>query len=180
MRTGTRVSPSWPGLGPEAGYVEADRSRRTRRNHLQRGGPIGYPRASCLVRSRAPDACGKPLPVKIFSDRHVKSRAAPVAFKIVFGRVSFVGPEARPKHPSYSCGFCRKKGPLPTRDEAAPEISLGFMSSSHCRTLWVPAYLCLTAPLYEPSIALRALLALNDLLLRQWGHTSQRHWPEPR
>ena len=39
MRTGTRVSPSWPGLGPEAGYVEADRSRRTRRNHLQRGGP---------------------------------------------------------------------------------------------------------------------------------------------
>src|SRR3954470_3852252 len=37
MRTGTRVSPSWPGLGPEAGYVEADRSRRTRRNHLQRG-----------------------------------------------------------------------------------------------------------------------------------------------
>src|SRR5262245_2246604 len=42
MRTGTRVSPSWPGLGPEAGYVEADRSRRTRRNHLQRGGPYVF------------------------------------------------------------------------------------------------------------------------------------------
>src|SRR5215831_5207398 len=44
MRTGTRVSPSWPGLEPEAGYVEADRSRRTRRNHLQRGGEfLKYP-----------------------------------------------------------------------------------------------------------------------------------------
>jgi hypothetical protein len=40
MRTGTRVSPSWQGLGPEAGYVEADRSRRTRRNHLQTGRAI--------------------------------------------------------------------------------------------------------------------------------------------
>ena len=42
MRTGTRVSPSWQGLGPEAGYVEADRSRRTRRNHLQTGRAIRF------------------------------------------------------------------------------------------------------------------------------------------
>ena len=174
MRTGTRVSPSWPGLGPEAGYVEADRSRRTRRNHLQRGGPIGYPRASCLVRSRAPDACGKPLPVKIFSDRHVKSRAAPVAFKIV-RKGSFVGPVPDQNTQATHVVFVARR-PFAYADEAAPK-SPSDLCFEPLPDLWVPANPRLTASA-RASIALRALPRSTT-----WPSavaTSQCHWPEPR
>ena len=39
MRTGTRDSPSWPGLRPQAGYVDADWQDQIAETACRRGGP---------------------------------------------------------------------------------------------------------------------------------------------
>src|SRR5579872_1672630 len=42
MRTGTRESPSWPGLDPETGYVDADCSDLIAETPCRRGGPYVF------------------------------------------------------------------------------------------------------------------------------------------
>src|ERR1039457_1075161 len=42
MRTGTRESPSWPGLDPETGYVDADCSDQIAETSCRRGGPYVF------------------------------------------------------------------------------------------------------------------------------------------
>src|ERR1017187_4574164 len=42
MRTGTRESPSWPGLDPETGYVDADCSDQISETSCRRGGPYVF------------------------------------------------------------------------------------------------------------------------------------------
>jgi hypothetical protein len=39
MRLGTRGSPSWPGFGPETGYLDADCSDHSAESTCRRGGP---------------------------------------------------------------------------------------------------------------------------------------------
>jgi hypothetical protein len=43
MRLGTRGSPSWPGLDPETGYVDADCSDQVAKTACRRGGPYVEP-----------------------------------------------------------------------------------------------------------------------------------------
>jgi hypothetical protein len=49
MRLGTRGSPSWPGLDPEAGYVDADCSDQVAKTACRRGGPYVLSRLAALA-----------------------------------------------------------------------------------------------------------------------------------
>ena len=62
----------------------------------------------------------EPLPVKIFSDRHVKNRAAPVAFKIV-RKGAFVGPVPDQNTQATHVAFVARR-PFAYADEAAPRL----------------------------------------------------------
>src|SRR5260370_1414915 len=83
MRTGARVSPSWPGGGTfEAGYVEADRSAaKLDKSPCRRGGPYVFKR-ELLAIEKAPKHEGREtLPATgdqaflHFQQRHVRPAA---------------------------------------------------------------------------------------------------------
>src|SRR5260221_2252993 len=61
MRTGTRGSPSWPGLCPETGYVDADCSDQIAQAPCRRGGPYVFERRSGFLVLRMMPGPGRQL-----------------------------------------------------------------------------------------------------------------------